>query len=148
MGTVGTSAILKLYRKGMSFEKIGKLIGISDQGVRYRLRHYDLHSITSEVLLLRITQARTRRQKNHAIAMLWRHRPKLYARFLEERMPALRGIERYGQQWKGICPKCLTHNAYVTGKPDAWRWRCSSCEETGYAARTKPNDTQLEESGS
>lgn len=141
--------MLELYLQGLSFRNIGRQIGRSDRYVRLRFirqpGHYDL---VSSVLIGRITHARNKRQRKHSISMLRRHRPQLYARWLEEQLPGLRGVERFGRQWKGICPNCLTHNAYVEGKPDAWRWRCYSCDESGDAARTKPNDMPLEESGS
>ena len=139
--TLDLEAMAKLYRSGVSFERIGTMTGMTGNGVRYHLQKRwpgeAYNRAVTKTLSLRLTRARTQggRPLKHALAMLRCFRPKLYAKALLHGAPKLANPERWGKEWRCDCPSCRSPRSVFARhkgrQRSSWSWKCSLCDAEG-----------------
>lgn len=117
------------YESGESQDNLGTELGLSGNGVRYRLQRFygiaHYNRIVTKVLVFRVTRARGRALK-HALAMLRQKRPALYMKHLERAKPK-------------TCSDCARpiHAKLVAMW---WRWNCAWCGASGYVPSLPSSD--------
>lgn len=136
-------ALAKRYLDGMTLREIGREIGRSHTAVRYQLRKVTgYRAMVTRMLLQRIRDAKLaysltrthekRRRLKHALAMLRRNRPALFARWIARQGPRLPGAMPFGREYRADCPECRSTRAvWARKRSRRWEWVCTVCERSG-----------------
>lgn len=133
-----TDELLKLYSSGLTYRQIQTKTGINFRTVHYRLSKIKGHRVLVTKVLrdrcnntLDIAPARVGKLARYIFA---RERPKQFARWLSGRGPKLPAIERFGDEWRSDCPKCMNkRSVYAKGSRGSAAWHCCVCDAEGIA---------------